>query len=66
MADDTAEVAYAVIFDGVSRIFVDNEGLTTAWAVAAGFVSTYAGLVPPSSLPWPSSFSMVFSCSRSR
>lgn len=51
MADDVAEVAYAVAFDGVGPIFVTNEGLNNLWATTAGFASAYTGLVAPSSLP---------------
>jgi hypothetical protein len=51
MADDVAEVAYAVAFDGVPPLFVTNEGLNNAWAIAGGFASAYTGLIAPSSLP---------------
>jgi hypothetical protein len=47
----TAEItAYAWVLDGIPTIFTTDEGLNTAWAVAAGFVSTHAGLQPPTGL----------------
>lgn len=51
MADDVAEVAYAVAFDGVPKIFVDNDGLNNTWAATAGFASAFTGLIRPASLP---------------
>ena len=50
MADDVAVVAYAWVIDGISTIFVTDEVLDTAWAVAQSFVDTHVGLEPPDSL----------------
>jgi hypothetical protein len=51
MADDSVEAVYAWAIDGVPRIFVETEELNTAWAVAGGFATSYAGLIAPQSLP---------------
>jgi hypothetical protein len=50
MADDVATVVYAWVLDGVSTIFVTDEALDDAWAVASGFVSTHPGLKLPTGL----------------
>jgi len=44
------EVAYAWVADGIGTIFVTDEGLDTAWAVAAGFETTLVGLRLPRGL----------------
>ena len=41
---------YAWVCDGVSTIFVTDEGLDDAWAVTQGFTRTHAGLQAPSGL----------------
>jgi hypothetical protein len=51
MADDRAQVVYAWVVDAIGTIFVSDEALTTAWAVAAGFTGVHFGLRLPTSLP---------------
>lgn len=43
-------VAYAWVLDGIGTIFVTDEGLDNAWAVAAGFDRSHVGLAIPSGL----------------
>lgn len=47
---EAATVAYALVVEGISTIFVNDEALDDAWAVAQGFVDTHPGLSLPSSL----------------
>ena len=44
-------VVHAWVLDGVPTIFVTDEALDDAWAVAQGFVDTKVGLRPPTNLP---------------
>lgn len=50
MPDDRADVAYAWVIDGIPTIFVTDEALDTAWAVASGFTGTHKGLRFPTGL----------------
>jgi hypothetical protein len=44
-------VVYAWVLDGIPQIFVTDEALDDAWAVAQGFTETKVGLRHPTNLP---------------